>query len=247
MQKQLWDKKAQTFPRFVKDSKDTLEILAFFRAQGVDFRDKNVLDIGAGNGRFALQLAFEASHLYASDISDSMLRHLANDAKDLGLANITTILSPWEECDISKLRLDIAFAAMTPALNNFASFKKALCASKEGLCYVGWGRVRQSAFLDEIFAQHNMCVELPTGLPQVLQWLSELKMEIPTYCYKEANYTYSANLDKAIEDITWHIHIHGGSPDEEKIRQFVASKQQNGLISYLCEREIGLCFIPANI
>ena len=67
MSKQLWDKKAQTFPRFQKDTEDTLEILDFFRAQNVAFKDKTLLDIGAGNGRFALQLAFETKHIYATD------------------------------------------------------------------------------------------------------------------------------------------------------------------------------------
>lgn len=103
MSKQLWDKKAQTFPRFKKDTQDTLEILDFFRAQNVVFKDKNLLDIGAGNGRFALQLAFEARHIYATDISQTMLSHLQEDARDLGLDNITTFVSSWEEFDIKSL------------------------------------------------------------------------------------------------------------------------------------------------
>lgn len=245
LSKQLWDKKAQTFPRFQKDTEDTLEILDFFRAQNVAFKDKTLLDIGAGNGRFALQLAFETKHIYATDISQTMLSHLQEDARGLGLENITTFVSSWEEFNIESLgEIDIAFASMTPALNNLAGFKKALGVGKEGLCYIGWGRVRESSFLDEIFAAHNIKVELPVGLPQALQWLKELGYKEPTYCYKEAGYTYKSDIQKAINDIKWHIEIHKGIPDMEKIQNYVESKQNNGVVSYEQKREVGICFIP---
>ncbi|MCX2716800.1 class I SAM-dependent methyltransferase [Helicobacter sp. MIT 21-1697] len=245
MQKHLWDKKAQTFPRFVKDTEDTLEILAFFKNEGVRFAHKRVLDIGAGNGRFGLQIAFEAAKLYATDISKVMLDNLQIDAQSLGLKNVSTLLSAWEDVDIESLgEIDIAFASMTPALNNLAGFIKAINASKEGLCYVGWGRVRESAFLDEIFAAHYIKVELPVGLPQALQWLKELGYKEPTYCYKEAAYTYKSDIQKAINDIKWHICMHQGEPDEEKIKAYLDKKQVNGYVSYEQKREVGICFIP---
>ena len=133
-QAENWDKKAQSFPRFIKDTQDTLEILDFFLSQGVEFANKVIFDIGCGNGRFALQLAFMAKKIYAS--------HLERDAKSHQLYNIQTLHSAWLEYDISTLsdEIDLGFASMTPALNNKAAFLKALNLGKEGLCYVGWGR-----------------------------------------------------------------------------------------------------------
>lgn len=245
MSASLWDKKARNFPRFVKDTQDTLEILDFFKNLGIDFKDKRVLDIGAGNGRFALQIAFLASHVYASDISNVMLQTLDSDAKTLGLGNITSHLGAWEDCDVDSFgHIDIAFASMTPALNNFDNFKKALNVAREGLCYVGWGRVRKSEFLESIFALHNITIELPVGLPQVLQWLEELGFDKPVYCYRDSNYTYNADVDKAIEDVKWNICMHNAIPDENLIKSFVNSHSKDGFVSYDTKREIGLCFIP---
>lgn len=245
MSEQLWDKKAQKFPRFEKNTKDTLEILDFFRAQGVVFKDKHIVDIGAGNGRFALELAFEARAVDTLDFSQNMLDFLQTDAHTLGLHNIRTFVSKWEDFDVSLLgEIDIAFASMTPALNTLAGFKKALSVAKEGLCYVGWGRVRQNAFLDEIFALHHISVELPVGLPQVLKWLEEFGYKSLTHCYKDANFTRTLNTQEAIEDIQWHIAMHQAEPHLEQIQAYVESKQENGVIVYEQKREIGLCFIP---
>lgn len=244
-QKSLWEAKAKHFPRFVKDTKDTLEILDFFISCGVVFEGKSILDIGCGNGRFALELAKKAKHIHAMDMSESMLAALQEDSQKLNFFNISTYCSSWEMYDLSKLgSIDIAFASMTPALNNFHGFTKALHASKEGLCYVGWGRVRKSAFLESIFSDHRLSLELPVGLPQVLDWLTQMKIPTPPYCYKSANYEYKADIHQAMQDIRWHIQIHGGIPDEEIIAHHIEAAQSNGHICYMQEREIGLCFIP---
>lgn len=241
-----WDKKAQTFPRFIKDTQDTLEILDFFTTQGVDFKDKVIFDIGCGNGRFALQLAFSAKKIYASDISQVMLANLQEDANRLHLSNITTIHSPWLDFDINTITdsIDLAFASMTPALNNKQGFFKALESSRLGLCYVGWGRKRECAFLDEILKAHKIELLLPTGLPNVLTWLQEAGMQTPTFIYKKADFTYQAPSQKAIEDIKWHISVHDGEADEALITQYVREREQNGEIIYTHSREIGISFIP---
>ena len=137
-QAENWDKKAQSFPRFIKDTQDTLEILDFFLSQGVEFANKVIFDIGCGNGRFALQLAFMAKKIYASDISSQMLSHLERDAKSHQLYNIQTLHSAWLEYDISTLsdEIDLGFASMTPALNNNAAFLESL---QRGLVLCGLG------------------------------------------------------------------------------------------------------------
>ena len=245
-QAENWDKKAQSFPRFIKDTQDTLEILDFFLSQGVEFANKVIFDIGCGNGRFALQLAFMAKKIYASDISSQMLSHLERDAKSHQLYNIQTLHSAWLEYDISTLsdEIDLGFASMTPALNNKAAFLKALNLGKEGLCYVGWGRERKCAFLDKSLHLHSLGLLLPVGLPNVLQWLKEEGYKEPQFLYKKADFVYKSPSLKAIEDIKWHIRIHDGTPDERLITQYVCENEVNGEISYTHSREIGITFIP---
>lgn len=243
--RQLWNQKAKSFPRFKKDTADTLEILDFFASCGVSFKDKIILDIGCGNGRFTLQLAFLAKRIYGSDISESMLANLENDAKDLGLANVIALHSAWDSLDLSKLEpIELTFASMTPALNNKKSFEKALHSYTQGFCYVGWGRRRASSFLEPIFKEHNLTFLLPVGLPDVLKWLKELGYPKPKHCYKNANYIFDASREEAIEHVVWNIRVHDGEPDMEKITRYVDSQLINNRIVYEHEREIGVCFIP---
>lgn len=246
MQRSFWEKKAQTFPRFKKGAEDTLEILTFFQDQGVDFRDKVVFDIGCGNGRFALEIAFLAKKVIGSDISTNMLAFLEEDAKTLGLDNIRTLHTDWVDFDVSSLeeKIDIAFASMTPALNNKQGLLKAINLSEQGLCYVGWGRLRECEFLAKILSQHNITLLLPKGLPNVLEWLQEEGYKQPKYLYRKADFTYQAPIQKAIDDIIWHVSIHEGEPNLHLIEEYVRQNERDGQITYTHSREVGIAFIP---
>lgn len=244
--KEFWDKKANTYPRFSNNAKDSLEILAFFKDNGADFKDKVILDIGCGSGRFSLELAKEAKSVYGLDISSKMLEHLKEDAKEYGFTNLTLLQSSWQDFNPQSLGVDFdyVFASMTPALNSKESFLKALEIPKTALCYVGWGRERSCEFLDAIFKPHNTTLQLPFGLPNVLQWLEEENLPTPKHHYLENGYTYEADTQKAIEDIKWHISMHGGTPREDMIIEYVQSQQKNGSISYYHHREVGIAYIP---
>ncbi|TLD81498.1 class I SAM-dependent methyltransferase [Helicobacter sp. MIT 05-5293] len=246
MQRSFWEKKAQTFPRFKKGAEDTLEILTFFQDQGVDFRDKVVFDIGCGNGRFALEIAFLAKKVIGSDISTNMLAFLEEDAKTLGLDNIRTLHTDWVDFDVASLeeKIDIAFASMTPALNNKQGLLKAINLSEQGLCYVGWGRLRECEFLAKILSQHNITLLLPKGLPNVLEWLQEEGYKQPKYLYRKADFTYQAPIQKAIDDIVWHVSIHEGEPNLHLIEEYVRQNERDGQITYTHSREVGIAFIP---
>lgn len=59
-----------------------------------------VADIGAGSGYFTLRLAHHVGaggHVYAVDVSADMIRHLNGRIRDLGLANVSSILAPPDD------------------------------------------------------------------------------------------------------------------------------------------------------
>lgn len=238
----VWDAKAQTFPRFKEGASDTLEILEFFRENGADFKGASIIDIGCGNGRFALELAKEAGQIYATDISGTMLHNLATDAESLGFDNVRTLQSAWDSFS-EKISVDYALASMTPALNNKQGFLKALHFPQKALCYIGWGRVRKSGFLDEILKAHNLKLELPVGLPNVLKWLDEEGFRTPPFRYIQSGFEYKSDTQKAIKDIKWHISVHNGTPNDELIESFVRENATNGEICYYQEREVGIAYI----
>lgn len=245
----LWDKKARNFPRFRQDSSEVLEILDFFNQNGVNFKNKIILDIGCGNGRFALQLAQNARLIIAIDSSQKMLENLQLDCKKYNIQNIAPKLCAWDDfnykrelSNIALNKINIAFAAMTPALNNKTSFFKALEACSEHFCYIGWGRRRECEFLEEILKIHNIKLRLPCGLPDALTWLDEKNINCIS-AYKNGSYVYESSDKETFDDIKWHILQHNGIPNEPKIKDFIAAHAKNGRISYAHTREIGLALI----
>ncbi|PZT47437.1 hypothetical protein B6S12_08985 [Helicobacter valdiviensis] len=240
--RQAWNLKAKDFPRYQEGQKDNLEILQFFRDCGVDFKNKTILDIGCGNGRFSLELAKEAREILGLDISPMMIEILQEDAKSMGFLNIKTRVGTWEDYEI-KHAFDYVFASMSPALNNKENFIKALSSCTVGLCYVGWGRVRKSSFLEGILKEHGLNLELPVGLPNVLSWLEELGMQAPPFLYKASTITKTSSVEKAILDAEFAIRVHGGKASMDLIRDYIKSLTKEESIIYKEEREIGLAFI----
>lgn len=241
--KAIWERKAKTFPRFLSDSDDTLEIMQFFHENGVNFKGKSAIDIGCGNGRFAFHLAREAKSVLAVDISQKMLENLREDAKTLNLNNITTICSAWEDFKIDS-HFEIALASLTPALNNKAGFIKATEIFEQYFCYVGWGRVRKCDFMDEILIAHNARLELPIGLPNVLEWLAELGVKNIKHYYMPQRFIHSfKNINEAIESIEWNIEAHGAVANKAKISEFIKKHEKDGKISYESQREVGIAII----
>lgn len=242
--KAIWERKAQTFPRFLSEDSDTIEIMRFFRENGADFRGKHTIDIGCGNGRFTFQLAKEAKSVLAVDISQKMLENLEADAKTLNLHNITTICSAWEDFS-TDLRFDIALASLTPALNNEDGFIKAFELFSEYFCYVGWGRVRRCTFMDEILKEHGVKLELPVGLPNVLSWLEKMGAKNVKHFYMKQDFTHKFNTkDEVAECIEWNIEAHSAVVDKQKVRDFVDKNAKGGKVTYMSEREVGIALIP---
>ena len=238
----IWNTKSQTFPKFINNNIETLNDLEFFTHNGVEFSNKTILDIGCGNGRFGLELAKLAKSLIGTDISDKMLAQFAHHTKELGLSNVQLHCCEW--LDFPSQSFDIVFASMTPALNHKTAFLKALKSCVEYFCYIGWGKSRECPFLDQILRLHQLRLELPTGLPDVLKWLQEENYPTPIHQYRQSDFTFEGDFKQAFENIKWYIQIHGGIPNDELIKEYISSHLQNNKITYLQKREIGLALIP---
>ncbi|WP_172402531.1 class I SAM-dependent methyltransferase [Helicobacter sp. 12S02634-8] len=239
----IWDQKSKNFPGFCLEDTESMQILDYFKEQGICWRGKNVLDIGCGSGRYALRFAQEAKKVYATDISAGMIERLLRDVDSYGYRNIIASCEPWEEYD-PKSPIDIAFASMTPALSNFKAFQKAFTLAKEALAYVGWGRKRESAFLQKVFKAHHIQLELPTGAPDVMQFLAQMGKH-PKVSYIQKTKIYRNSLDNAINDIAWHISIHQAVPNKELIHTLIKEEiartnQTDDTFSYSTQMEIGL-------
>ena len=84
--------------------------------------ESSVLDIGCGNGGYALRLAKHCAHVYAVDISKSMLSIAAKHAEEQKLPNITFVNAGFLTYCHSGNKLDAIVSAI--ALHHLPDFWK---------------------------------------------------------------------------------------------------------------------------
>jgi ubiquinone/menaquinone biosynthesis C-methylase UbiE len=71
-----------------------------------------IADIGAGTGLFSVPLAKAASAggvVYAVDIEQGLLDHIATQAKELQATNVHTVLGKFTDPNLPKTNVDLAF------------------------------------------------------------------------------------------------------------------------------------------
>lgn len=139
-----WNIKAKTYPRYEPGNNNyEAGILRRIKENGVDFTGKRVLDIGSGSGMYTIRIAQTAAEVTALDISDEMLRLLAEDAAGLGINNIATVNKDWLEYEADK-PFDMVFASMTPALFPEKAKEKLLTFETEKTVYIAYNGSRSS-------------------------------------------------------------------------------------------------------
>ena len=137
--KGFWDNRAKEFYSFSKKSRkdSTIEFLKGF----MDLKDKRVLDVGFGAGRYLKLLADEGAKVSGVELSSEMMEYAKKycmengiDVEQMELYNI-----PWEDVDLDRLnwrnKFDLVFASMSPVLDSYESIKKLIDASKQGIFY----------------------------------------------------------------------------------------------------------------
>ncbi|WP_344215157.1 class I SAM-dependent methyltransferase [Kribbella sancticallisti] len=100
---------------------------------GVD-TGARVLDLASGAGSQTLDAARRVGaqgHVLASDISDTMLHHVRENARTAGLANVTTLVGAAEELDLPADSFDAAICRL--GLMLFVNPARALAAVRRAL------------------------------------------------------------------------------------------------------------------
>jgi ubiquinone/menaquinone biosynthesis C-methylase UbiE len=72
------------------------------------FRGKNVLDIGAGDGRLSFDIARYARSVLGVDPSEDSIRAAREKAKELGLRNVEFRVGDAAVLDVGAERFDVA-------------------------------------------------------------------------------------------------------------------------------------------
>ena len=242
---EIWNKRARHFDRKVDGDEGSARvdaIMDFLAAEKVFSPVMSVIDIGCGQGTITVRLAARAAEVYALDPSEKMLRLLASKLEEMELSHVHSILERWQEVDLEKCgwreKFDLAFASMSPGINDAGSLQKMMASSKK-FCYLSTFAGRKDRPRDELW-------ELITGKPFEpgdLDIIYPLNL-LYTWGYRPSlrfyrHYRYDwFPLEEAVENLLQYLHL--ATSEEEKAREvvqdYVAARQQEG--RFFHERDI---------
>ncbi|SDE12076.1 SAM-dependent methyltransferase [Sporomusa acidovorans] len=128
--------------RYAKHNDDNRQIhqdiIDNLAAQGAVQAGDTLLDIGCGPGTYALPLAAKGVKVTGLDTAGQMLAALKDKALKTGLsAMITTRKADWNDLP-SEPSYDIAFAAKSPAINDYDSLMKMTKIARKFCCLIGF-------------------------------------------------------------------------------------------------------------
>ncbi|OPA81956.1 hypothetical protein BFG04_08305 [Campylobacter pinnipediorum subsp. pinnipediorum] len=209
MKDKLWDKKSSKYPRF----KPELEIFneaIFLNLQdfGIDFKDKDVLDIGCGTGIWTLYLAKICNHIIGIDSSLNMLEILKEDANTHNIKNIDTLCSSWVDFKPNK-HYDIAISTMSPAIRENDDFQK-FSDIADTKIYLNFSRPRKSTLLEPFFERFGVKPFAFNSSSRLEKWLIEHNIKFKKIIFGESR-NVMRSKDEAFENICWHLDINNAN------------------------------------
>ena len=108
---------------------------AMIAMAGVDVGSR-VLDVASGAGSQTLRAARHVGphgHVIAIDIAETMLRHVRENARAAGLANVTTVATTAEALDVPASSVDAAICRLGLMLFDYVTMTDALGGDSSAL------------------------------------------------------------------------------------------------------------------
>ena len=241
----FWERMAKSYPLPFDDKTlaDTRRILSLVKSKGVEFGNTNVLDIGCGTGIYTLPLACEAAMVNGIDDSETMIARMAGVIASGKIRNVQTIKAAWKDIDIFshgfEKAFDIVWIAMSPAVQTVQDFMRMEKCARKWCVYIGWGRKRKNALMEEAFRLHDLNYGPPPGVAAAYKIL-EHSGRNPSQDYFETSWDWKGPEKDALEDIACFIEMQGGKPNRELIEKTLSHHERDGLICHTTEVEEGI-------
>lgn len=224
-----WDKKAQNYNRYnPDDTRFEAKILQDLKTLGVNFTNKEVLDVGAGTGVYSIRIAKMAKNISAIDFSSQMLEVLKEDATKENLENITTQTTSWGNFHFEK-PFDISLCTMSPALDTHEDFEKFDKSAKTKI-YLGWAGKRDSDILSALFKAHKQTYKAPNGSAQIKSWLQNNEKSFTCKEIEELKVS-TCKAENGLNKYEWHLEIREVTPNEELVKEVLEKFTKDGIIT----------------
>ena len=132
----MWDTRAERFNNAQQNDKTGFakNVTKLLEEKDI-LKGKDVLDIGGGSGRYALEFSQFAKSITVTDISKNMLDLALENAKKQDIDNIYVEKLDFENANIKELGLykkfDLSFSSMCPALRTVKGLENMIKTSKK--------------------------------------------------------------------------------------------------------------------
>lgn len=224
----FWDRRARGYHR---STKDTVILDPFYlRLCEVITPQTDILDVGAGTGRFTVALAPHVKHITAVEPSAAMLDYLRKDAAEQGLTNISFVQTTWQDAP-NDLQADMVICShvLYPIMDIVPFIAKLQTATRD-TCYIYMRATHIDALTAPIwrhFHGEERC--LPPGYIDAVDVLYEMGIYANVEVVKIQSSLRFPSLDVAVEELVEQLIL----PNDEKTRD----ELRNMLGDWLVERD----------
>lgn len=245
----FWDRMALSYPLPFEEKTfaDTCRVLSLVKSKGVEFFNASILDIGCGTGIYTLPLACEAVKVTGIDDSETMLRRMTDVIESENIQNVHLVKGAWQDIDISACEFekafDIVWISMSPAIQTSQDFNRMEKCARKWCVYIGWGRKRKNALMEEAFRYHNIPYGPPPGVGVAYDILVH-SGKAPSLEYFETSWRWKGPAEHALEDIVCFIEMQGATARRDLVKKTIDRHERDGMICHTTYVEEGILVWP---
>jgi SAM-dependent methyltransferase len=244
----FWNGRAEEFNQKVysNESENRLEkILLLLSSKGILKSDDEVLDIGCGPGKYAIEFAKKTKSVTGIDVSKKMIEYAKENASIEGLTNTNFRIEDWEEFDIDTIgwnkKFNLVFASMCPAINSKAALLKMINASC-GHCFLS-SFVEREDEVKDFLGKNVMYQNSNSGNTKTIYcsfnilWLMGF---FPEITYFDTTWENIMPIDKAVEFYCSYFETTQNLSSEQKnfIRNHLEKIEKDGAVKEIVKAKI---------
>ncbi|WP_094605216.1 hypothetical protein SPSIL_032890 [Sporomusa silvacetica DSM 10669] len=247
---EFWNHFSERYAKHNDDNRQThQDIIDNLAGQGTVKPGDTLLDIGCGPGTYALPLAAKGVKVTGLDTASKMLATLQNAAAKAGLSDTINILkADWSDLP-SEPAYDVAFAAKSPAINDYNSLMKMTRVARKVCCLIGFAG-RQDLDLRRLLWEQLLKEPAPGPSFDIIYPLNVLYQEgyRPNLTFYSYSHTEQEPLVYLLEHYTRYFAMLGvsGPNVEDSIRGFLQERAIDGLCIEQSNTTVGVMWWKIN-
>ncbi len=217
--KTFWDTRSKSFPGHREGDTYQAKMLDTMKKHGVELEGKTVLDLGCGTGSYTIRMAREAAHVTALDISEGMLKTLAESARANNLTNITCVCADWAQYTPDR-KFDLIFCSLTPAVQDRAAVEKIRKHAAGWVVNISFAGPMKAYVLDGLFKLHGHEHKRGAWEPVMRDWLSENNIHFDS-CRVQGEWVTERSREDMLANCVDVLEAHKITPDMRALEKFI--------------------------